>query len=844
MGKTGFYQTSSESIIKQIQERAQVSVPEWKFDTEKPDMGTVLALLFADMMKESAKRFYQTLEQYPVYFYNLLDASLLPAKSAEGYVTFSTVNDEVAGVMVEEGTQVFAEGEDGGKLTFKTQEDVFVSPAELNHIFYINGSMDIISQPLSLPLRENQLENRQSHHMYIGHPYLFFIDTEGEIVIDFHFLSSAHEKELEKYITEQISWSYSGGEGFVEFSNLRYEQGKLYLYKKEHLPAFKKKNLQGRDYFWICAKIKKMTPLCRITFPQFSILSAGDYIVPELIFNGDMELDQDSFLPFGEHPYTFAELYIGSAEVFYKKGAQIKICFDLTFEKIPGELVSPEIPIYWRSIMHQSEFKEKKQVDITINTVIWEYYNGHGWTKIPGSKRYESIFAQQGNQQRKTVEFLCPEDIYPFFVSARETGCIRMRITKMSGNYVMDGIYIVPHIKNITLHYKYGECGKKPEYVYAVNELIERQMPCDRECVPFYNDFPGKSMLYLAFSKPLDEEMIHLLVVLEQQSERKKCLYNYEYYSKQGFQPLKADDETDFFSRTGSLIWEAQHHFVKQSFFGYEGYWIRFLTEERENEPFAGFMDIQDILPDSVMAFAGQESGRHGNVKAGAVHIMERSIGFINKVTNSREFIGGCDKEDIVHAKIRNASSLRHLERAVTVKDFEDIVYGNIRNVRQVKCFSGKNEKGEKAPGHITVAVLFDKEEEHYFNQRREEIRKFLTLYTSEQLWQEGRIHIVKPEKVGLKVYVTVVIEPSAKHYRVKEKIKKRINDFIDPVTGNFDGKGWSIGELPSAMQVQNICNQIEEVVYVKSTSLKEETGRGTYSLGTADEHEIEIFTE
>lgn len=844
MRETGFFQSSSESIINQIRERALEFVPEWRFDCEQPDMGTVLALLFADMMKESVKQFHRTLEQYPVYFYNLLDASLLPAKSAEGYVTFSTVNDEVSGALVEEGIMVFGEGEDGAKLAFKTQEDVFVSPAALNNIFYIDGNKDTISQPLSLPLRENQLENRQSHQMYIGHSYLFSIDSEGEIVINFHFLSSVHENELKKYITEQISWSYSGEEGFVEFSDLKYDQGKLYLYKNKHLPSIKKKNMDGRNYFWICAQIKKMAPLNRITFPRFSILSAGEYIVPELIFNGDMELDQDSFLPFGENPYTFAELYIGCDEVFCKKGALIKICFDLTFEKIPGELVSPEIPIYWRNIMHQSEFKENKEVDITVNTVIWEYYNGHGWTKIPGTKMYENIFMEEGSRSEKTVEFLCPDDIYPFFVSAGETGCIRIRITKMSGNYVMDGVYIVPHIKNITLNYKYGEDGKKPEYAYAVNELIERQLPCDRECVPFYNDFPGKSMIYIVFSRPLDEEMIHLLIVIERQGERKNGSYNYEYYGKQGFKPLKADDETEFLSRTGSLIWETQHHFVKQSFFGYEGYWIRFLTDERENEQFSGFMDIQDILPNSVMVLAVQESGKYGNVKSGAVHIMERSIGFINKVTNSREFSGGCDKEDIEHAKIRNASSLRHLGRAVTVKDFEDIVYGNMRNVRQVKCFSGRNEKGEKAPGHITLAVLFDKEEEHYFNQRREEIRKLLTLYTSEHIWQEGRIHIVNPEKVGLKAYVTVVIGTQEKNYRIREKIKQRINAFIDPVTGNFDGKGWRIGEMPSVMQVQNLCNQIEEVVYVKSVSLKEEKSRGVYSLGVASEHEIEIITE
>lgn len=258
-----------------------------------------------------------------------------------------------------------------------------------------------------------------------------------------------------------------------------------------------------------------------------------------------------------------------------------------------------------------------------------------------------------------------------------------------------------------------------------------------------------------------------------------------------------------------------------------------------------GFPPITGIYLNSTIVSAEQESGRCGNLPAGSICAMERTIGFINKVVNHEPMTGGCNEENCDQAIKRNAAFLRHQGKAVTARDFEDIVYSGVRNILQVKCFSGRNENGEKMPGHITLAVLPEGGigGDIHFEYTKENIYQSLMPHIDRRVYDEGRLHIVEPEWILMKVYATIVVKDSMRLYQLKEKITQRINGFIHPVTGNFDGSGWKIGTLPSVLQIQNACSQMEEICYIKNLSLKDETGFGIYALGIGGEQEIEILS-
>lgn len=843
MAVSDFLKEKSDDTVNTIKNRSLSYTPEWSFDTEQPDMGTALGLLFADMMGDTLKRFYRLPSKYQLQFYNLLGLEPLPPDEASGYVTFSTVNDEVPGSWIKEGERVIGKAEGEEPVIFETREALYVSPARLSRVYYVNGFSDYISQPLEFPIKVQQGGKGQSHIFYIGHDVLFGITTEGEIALDFHLSRNIRKKEQEDFLMNRITWSYYSRKGFVEFPGFRYEEGRVYLHKDTSMPPFERTVIQGKNSFWLQMKIPDMPPLSQISFPGLSLSSSGSFLAPEVVYDGNMEMERENFLPFGDHPFPYGEVYISLEEAFSKKGALLELNFRLDFLEYPGELKSPELPVKWHNIMHHSEFREPEPVDIKIDSVIWEYYNGFGWTRIPDTRGYEAIFRENSGEQDMSVKFICPEDIAPFLLTARESYCIRIRIAKMTNLYSMDGIYIVPRIKNLTVHYRSPESGMLPDFACCVNHYETKELKTFRDFSPFYNCFPDNEMLYLSFSKPLGEEGIRLLFVVKGDRKNDHARYHYEYYGKDGWKPLRVEDETRQLSRTGLVTIYREHSFVRQEFFGCPGYWLR-IVRERDGKENAGrgFPVITGIYINSTTAATGMGSGKSGNLPAGAITQMERSIGFINGVTNYDVMAGGCDGENSEQAARRMAAFLRHRGRAVTAADFEDIVLHEIRNLLQVRCFSGRNEKGDRVPGHITLAVLPETEEEKHFEYVRERVYQCLLPHIDRRIYDEGRLHIVKPEWVSMKLYMEVVAKDSVRPFQFREKLIQRINAFLNPVTGNFDGTGWRIGLLPSVLQIENLCSQMEEILYVKHISLKDESLGGCYILGAGGEHEIEII--
>ena len=845
MAVSDFLKEQSDDTVNTIKSRSLSYTPEWSFDTEQPDMGTALGLAFADMMGDTLKRFYRLPSKYQLQFYNLLGLEPLPTDEAAGYVTFSTVNEEVQGSWVKEGERLIGKTEGGKPVIFETQEALYVSSARLNRVYYVNGTTGCISRPMEFPVKVQQEEKGQSHICYIGHDVLFGIKTEGEIVLDFHLSRNVRKKEQEEFLMNRITWSYYSREGFVEFPEFCYEEGRVYLHKDTVMLPFERTAIQGRDSFWLRMETPDMSPLSRISFPKLSLSSSGSFLAPEVVYDGNMEMDRESFLPFGEHPFPNGEVYISLEEAFSKRGAMLELSFGLDFLEYPGELKSPELPVKWHNIMHYSEFREPEPVDIRIDSVIWEYYNGLGWTRIPDTGSYEAIFREKSGKQDISVKFICPEDVAPFLLAARESYCIRIRITQMTNLYSMDGIYIVPRIKNLMVHYRCPESGMLPDFACCVNCLVTEKLECFHDFSPFYNFFPDNEMLYLSFSKPLREEGIRLLFVVRGDRENVHTRYHYEYYGKDGWKPLRVEDETRQLSRTGLVTIYREHSFARKEFFGCPGYWLRIVRERdgKENQG-RGFPVITGIYINSTAVAAGEGSGKSGNLPAGAITDMERGIGFINRVTNREAMTGGCDGENREQAVRRMAAFLRHWGRAVTAADFEDIVLHGVRNLLQVRCFSGRNEKGDRMPGHITLAVLPETEEGRCFEYVRERIYRCLLPHMDRRLYDEGRLHIVKPEWVSMKLYMAVVAKDSVRPFQLREKLIQRINAFLDPVTGNFDGTGWRIGFLPSVLQIENLCSQMEEILYVKHISLKDESSEGCYVLAAGGEHEIEMIPE
>ena len=945
---------TGKDLNTQIHKKAVSYTPEWRFREEAADAGTALALIYGEMQAETIKRFNMVLEKNRIAFFNRLQTKLRPSAPAEGYVAFGLVNEEVPGEEVPEGTKLNAQNDAGERVVFETTEDVFVTPAQVSGIFAVDAGRDAIYllyrrtreniHPSGMTLFGRGGKNLQKHTMTFGHTSVFQIVHEAWISLTFTFPEG--EENAAEYgrllmDKENVIFSYYTQEGYQPFAERKFENGSLLLHKGENQPPFAPMGT-GQHGGCIRMEMKDGTAFSERPFYSLKIRSSQE-IPPELVYGGGIEQNSSRALPFGERPTPYEEFYIGSNEVFSKRGAFVHISFDVDFLAVALETEEEELPIEWKMIMKRSDIKVDKEYDISIDSVIWEYFNGDGFKRLFVNEQYGGLFFPEEGAMKKKVSlrFICPRDMAPFMVNADSVCCIRARILKMNNFYKMKGRYLTPRIEGIKLRCDYNRDDIVPEWLVVEGNLERRlhtgsQLAAAQEPVRAANvrTEPGACM-YFCFTRPLQERPIRVFFSMEHNIRRQCPEFKLEYLTRSGWKVLPYLDETEGFRKSGILTIMGQKDFERARLFGMEGYFIRFLREEegaisshREQEPFAreihmnavgirgteamedeyfrisyGTEDFQirlsrgqiyrlevwaeekkNILQEELDRLMGenrvefekddsgenvsiwikweeassnsqaarrercyladyiegtvtfpflQKTGRifpademtvrvryrvngneEGNLPPGSVRSMDSSIGYISHVTNFEAVTGGARQETLKEALDRAASGLKNGGRAVTSGDFEDLAKEASVNIQRVKCFSNCNENGAREYGAITLVVLQKDflQGRQYFDRLRRKILNYLQPRMDAYLWESGKFQVAEPCFVELNTMIRIQPEPDSRVFQLRSSIEEKITEFVDPVYGNFNHKGFAIGEYPNEAQLRNVIRQIQGV--------------------------------
>lgn len=925
---------NEENIIQSMAARAANYTPEWNFDMEEADIGSALAYVYADMTEDTLRQLKRMKEKHRLAFFNSLGAEPRGASSARGFAVLSLVPNAPGGTEMNAHTVMTAETEDGGSARFETEEDLYVTPSQPVCLYLADGNKDGIYRlsdnlkELSAPvaLFEERGENLQRHELYLAHEEILGAEGESEIEIRINVRRGQPLKaEQLKFFTdpENVDFSYWTGEEWQVFSKIELGWNSLLLQKKAFLPAFGKMQLGGKETYVIRCLVKDITGIGELSAEEILLGSRGSRLRPKYIYGASMECSLKEFFPFGERMNLYEEVYFGSEEALTKRGAEITLSFSLDFARVPIETAVEETPIEWKWIMQSSEFHTDPEYDITVEEVVWEYYNGTGWSRLfPGSE-YSDIFGNDpktGNRKR-TLSFQCPQDMMPILINSCEACYIRARILKMNNLYKLKGSYIAPIIGNPMFSYDYGD-GLTPPQVLSIENNGERhtasyeEIKKAGEAILLFTGLPqkGKS-LYLGFRKPPIGSLVRMLWVFENASIEKRGSIRWEYESSRGFLEMNAADLTDHLSRSGTVTFIGKEDFQKSFHFGQELYWIRLWDEDgfysehkvqrtypilkglwmnavkirhREREITESFTldyyeedcsfhlrqgNIDEI---SVEVLEGSEEEEHwviweevanlklqpggsrvcqvdrsagilhfgngihgqvppfgrsggirvryrcgggsrGNVAPGKVGRLNRTVGFVSKVTNPLPLWGGLDQETISETVNRFSARLRHTDRAVTARDYEELAMEATGVLSKVRCFGGRNDKGEEEAGAVTLVIYLKggKEDKNLFYAVQEDIRRYLTSRMDPGILKRGRFYITEPKLAEIGVRAEVVVDDFQDIFTVRRMAREKIRAFLDPVSGQHDGRGWNIGQFPEAMQIQNILQGIPQIQWI-----------------------------
>ena len=242
-----------ENTYEKLQKLMNSYVPEFAYERDGKDPGSVLTDLCGGMIDECAKRYEQVIPKHRVQYLNLFDSMLKePVSASKGYVQFHPVDGTEEMILVPAGTRVLAADQELEEIVFETEHDMTVSDTSPQLIAVTDRSSDrIVVRPYDGNHREAfyafdvRGENRAEHRLYLGFDELFSHLDELDFYVFAEAFSVADQQELlEVLSSDSVCWAMlDPDEGEKVFPQAELQDGKIHLRLEGYEP---KKTVVGQ----------------------------------------------------------------------------------------------------------------------------------------------------------------------------------------------------------------------------------------------------------------------------------------------------------------------------------------------------------------------------------------------------------------------------------------------------------------------------------------------------------------------------------------------------------------------------------------------------------------------
>lgn len=614
---------TAEDIQEKIRELAGSYVPEWHFDKENPDIGSTLALLFAEQMEDNIQRYNQVLDNYHTEFVNMLDISLLPAKPAHATVLLGLQQETIAGAEVPKGTKLLAEaGGDADNVVFETEHNLYVTNAQLSGVFMTdaeeghivpllgefrtpqpveNAGINVEEEPeAGETAGENEAVTKETVRIDELKPFPLFGEGKGiekNLLLFYHATVfdvennyilvriSGNEHLADEIETGKFVFQYYGTGGFTDFAKVERMADKetFRLYKDQ---ASTQVELNGRKYDLLVLQAKEtIKSNYRVDSIRFS--SAGDKTPVEFVGNGVTDFDVNSFDPFGDTLSLFQECYIGHDTYFGKAGALVRMQFRVSYPEhlmqVSAAVVKDELKIIKRK---PKVIFADTPADAVAEEISLEYFNGIGWKKLVCRQEYRQIFAQN-KQGLYELSFICPPDWEQSVAGGYMGRCIRMQLLKSDNCYMRPCRHHYPHITDLSVSFSYEGAYVNAERLVEIAGTRKQELTKTYRQGAFTAFHAGdysEDALYLGFRRRMEGGPVSLLFLLEDGIRYEGMDFKLEYSTEEGFKQMKWLDYTAGLSRSGILLFMPPADMHRVTLEGQSLYWLRLCRRKRGEE--------------------------------------------------------------------------------------------------------------------------------------------------------------------------------------------------------------------------------------------------------------------
>lgn len=604
---------SRADILDRIRSLAAAYVPEWQLDESNPDIGSVIALLYAEQAEENSRRYNTLLERDYVELMNMLGVSLRPAFPAHSVVLLQLAQDTIPGFRLKKGMKLLGGRGDAG-LVFETAHSIYVTESRLRCAFmasgrdgkviplfgefppvsYVKGEVDrkesadkedekeeeAASAAYPFSLFDFRGEGYGKYGLLFAHPYLFDVQ-ENDILME---ITSA--PDFVREIAEgKYRLSYYGETGFVPVTDIRQESESCLAFRKAG--KCRRVTEQGRDCSLLLLEPETI-PKESVLVERIGFSSAGEGRTPEHLWNGTTELTADCCKPFGETISQYAELYIGHEDYFSKTGARLTVRFRLDFAthliRISRQQEESELKIIKRKPKKDAE---GVPAEVYADEISLSYFNGTGWRRLETEAPVQQLFssAEAGSCE---FSFICPGDWQPTEVGGFFGRSVRLQVTKADNCYYQPALHHYPVIRDMKISYSYQGRFEGPVSMVSFQGSRRRELTAAMAGDPmtpvFSTSYYRKDALYLGFDQKMEDGPVSLLVQVQETEGCQSGRLTFSYSTREGFSRLKLSDHTDGLSHTGTLLFMPPPDMAKRTLEGQEAYWIRIADEKEAQE--------------------------------------------------------------------------------------------------------------------------------------------------------------------------------------------------------------------------------------------------------------------